>query len=149
MIAPQNMPPTQGYPSVLNQYLYAHVERMLASWHHWTGGHLIDPQLPPVYQARQLFHARFAVLSHDTSSDPRLNYANQTGLALFELSWDELIQMPSRLTAEPIHREARAALLAEVSLKGYMDHYRGVRISRSGRRFFIERAAIWNLIDES
>jgi len=143
------MQPKSGYPSEVNQYLHIHVERMLASWHHWTGRYLVDPELSKVEQARQLFQAPFAVLSHDTAPDPLLNYSNHAGLALFGLTWDELVQTPSRLTAEPIHREARADLLAAVSRQGYIDNYRGVRISKTGRRFMIEQATVWNLLDES
>ena len=143
------MQPTPGYPSEDNQFHHLHVERMLTSWHHWTGRYLVDPELPKVEQARQLFHAPFAVLSHDAAPDPLLNYSNQAGLALFELTWDELLQTPSRLTAEPTHRDARARLLAAVSSQGYIDNYRGVRISKSGRRFMIEQATVWNLFDDS
>jgi hypothetical protein len=136
------------YPSEVNQFLQVHVARMLASWHHWTGSYLVDPKLPSLEQARRLFHAPFAVLSHDTASDPMLNYSNQAGLALFELTWDELVRTPSRLTAEPTDRDARADLLAAVSRQGYIDNYRGVRISKTGRRFLIEQATVWNLLDE-
>jgi hypothetical protein len=142
------MQPTPGYPSEDNQFHRGHVERMLASWRHWTGRDLVDPELPKVEQARQLFHAPFAVLSHDAAPDPLLNYSNQAGLDLFELSWDELLQTPSRLTTEPIHRDARAELLAAVSRQGYIDNYRGVRISKTGRRFLIEQATVWNLLDD-
>jgi hypothetical protein len=143
------MPPNYDFPSEANRYLEGHVAVLLASLHHWTGRHLVDPNLPKHEQARQLFHAPFAVLSHNGAADPLLNYANQTGLALFELTWDELVRTPSRLTAEPIHRNARAALLAAVSRQGYIDNYRGVRISKTGRRFMIERATVWNLLDEN
>ena len=143
------MQPTSGYPSEVNQFLQVHVGRMLASWHHWTGRYLVDPKLPKLEQARQLFHAPFAVLSHDTAPDPLLNYSNQAGLALFELTWDELVRTPSRLTAEPIHRDQRATLLAAVSRQGYIDNYRGVRVSKTGRRFLIEQATVWNLLDDS
>jgi hypothetical protein len=136
------------YPSEVNQFLQVHVARMLASWHHWTGSYLVDPKLPSLEQARRLFHAPFAVLSHDSASDPMLNYSNQAGLALFELTWDELVRTPSRLTAEPTDRDARADLLAAVSRQGYIDNYRGVRISKTGRRFLIEQATVWNLLDE-
>ena len=143
------MPSTHPYPSETNQYLHLHVGRLLASWHHWTGRYLVNPELSEVERARQLFHAPFAVLSHDSASDPILNYANQAGLALFELTWDQLVKTASRLTAEPMHREARTALLAAVSRQGYIDHYRGVRVSKTGRRFLIEQATVWNLLDES
>ena len=32
--------------------------------------------------------------------------------------------------------------------RGYIDDYSGVRISRTGRRFLIERATVWNLTDD-
>ncbi len=144
-----SMRKTFPYPSEANQYLYFHVGRLLASWRHWTGRDLVDPQLPEVERARQLFHAPFVVLSHDSAADPILNYSNQAGLAIFEFSWDELVQTPSRLSAEPMHRQARADLLAAVSRQGYIDNYRGVRVSKNGRRFLLERATVWNLLDEN
>src|SRR4030095_10406324 len=135
-------------PSESNHYLAEHVQRLLSSLRRWTGRSLIDTTLPIEQQARSLFDAPFAVLSHNTADDPLLNYANRAGLRLFELTWRELIQLPSRATAEPIHQEARARLLARVSVHGFIDDYQGVRISKSGRRFEIERATVWNLVDE-
>jgi hypothetical protein len=109
---------------------------------------LIGGSLSPGEQARELFYAPFAILSHDTAPDPILNYANQTGLQLFGLRWDELIVMPSRLTAQPQEQAERARLLSLVSERGFVDDYRGVRITKNGRRFMIERATVWNLIGE-
>jgi hypothetical protein len=40
-------------------------------------------------------------------------------------------------------------LLSEVSSRGYINDYRGVRVAKNGRRFLIERATVWNLLDES
>ena len=56
--------------------------------------------------------------------------------------------MPSRLTAEAPDRAARARLLAQVAAQGFIDDYAGVRISRAGKRFLIERATVWNLTDD-
>ncbi|HET9917416.1 MAG TPA: MEKHLA domain-containing protein, partial [Candidatus Binatia bacterium] len=84
----------------------------------------------------------------DTAADPMLNYGNRSGMRLFELSWQELIQTPSRLTAEPVHRDERARLLDTVSRNGFIDDYRGVRISKTGRRFLIEKATVWTVLDE-
>ncbi|MGH7798023.1 MAG: MEKHLA domain-containing protein [Candidatus Binatia bacterium] len=141
------MPTSQ--PSALNRYLDRHVARLLASLRHFTGRNLVEPSLSPEEQARELFNAPFAVLSHDTATDPILNYGNRTGLQLFELSWKELTVMPSRLTAEAPERAERGRLLSEVSSRGYIDDYRGVRVAKNGRRFLIERATVWNLLDES
>jgi hypothetical protein len=48
-----------------------------------------------------------------------------------------------------MHRDERARLLDRVSQQGYIDDYRGVRISKTGRRFMIEQATVWNLLDEN
>lgn len=58
-----------------------------------------------------------------------------------------LTSTPSRLTAEPMHRDERAQLMTRAARDGFVDDYRGIRISSSGKRFLIERAIIWNLID--
>ncbi|MEY4720198.1 MAG: hypothetical protein RL563_2816, partial [Pseudomonadota bacterium] len=59
----------------------------------------------------------------------------------------ELIAMPSRYSAEPVNREERERLLAQVTQQGYIKDYAGVRIAGSGRRFLIEQAIVWNVID--
>ena len=136
-----------GEPSELNGYLSTHVTRLLDSFRHWTGRNLVAADQTATDRARELFHASFVVLSHDTAPDPILNYANLAGLRLFGLSWDEMITLPSRLTAEPVHQDERERLLATVTRQGYIDDYRGVRISNGGRRFLIEQAIVWNLLD--
>ena len=134
-------------PNQDNRFLETHVDRLLASYHRWTKRHLVPPTVSLMEQARQLFEAPFVVLSHNTAADPMLNYANRAGLDLFEVNWQELIALPSRLTAEPMHRDERARLLATVSRDGFIDDYSGVRISKNRRRFVIERATVWNLLD--
>ena len=136
-------------PCEENQFLVDHVALLLASLRRWTGRDLVDPELPMAEQARRIFYAPFAVLSHDTAADPILNYGNRAGMQLFELSWAELTQTPSRLTAEPVHRDQRARLLDAVTRDGFIDDYRGIRISKTGRRFLIENATVWNLLDEN
>ena len=87
------------------------------------------------------------MVSHGTGPDPVLNYGNALALTLWEMTWEELTQTPSRLTAEHVHREERARLLARTREQGFVDDYSGVRISKTGRRFRIERAIVWNLND--
>ncbi len=134
-------------PSIGNQYLKDHVGLLLSSFKHWTGRDIIEEMEPLEQQARKLFYAPFAVASHDTSEDPILNYGNQTALTLWEVSWEDFTSMPSRQTAEPMTQEERKPLLAEVTAHGFIDHYKGVRISAKGRRFKIEKATVWNLIN--
>lgn len=136
-------------PSPENRYLSSHVARLVASFRHWTGKDLVGPTLSTEDQAREIFYATFVVLSHDTLPDPLLNYANRVGLELFELTWKELTAMPSRLTAQAPEQAERSRFLEEVSRRGFIDNYSGVRIGKNGRRFVIERATVWNLLDEN
>ena len=134
-------------PCPANRYQLDHTERLRNSFHTLTGRYLIDPALSPEAAAGALFHAPFVVLSHDAAPDPILTYGNLTALNLFALTWEELIQMPSRLTAEAPNQAERARLLAEVTARGFIDDYSGIRISRTGKRFLIEQATVWNLSD--
>jgi hypothetical protein len=134
-------------PRPAHRYQVAHAELLRRSFHALTGRDLLDPALSPEAAADALFHAPFVVLSHDAAPDPILTYGNRAALALFELTWEELIRMPSRLTAEAPDRAERARLLAQVAAHGFIDDYSGVRVSRAGRRFAIARATVWNLTD--
>lgn len=92
--------------------------------------------------------APFAVLAHGGGSDPVFMYANRTAQTCFEYSWDEFIQLPSRLSAEAAQRADRQRLLDAVARQGFVTGYRGVRVARSGRRFWIEDGTLWQLHDE-
>ena len=99
-------------------------------------------------QAKELFSSEMAVLAHDNSSDPRLIYANATALRLWERSWQEMIGMPSRCTAEEAAREQRASALQHAQNQDAFEGYSGVRVSRTGQRFMINNARIWTLWDD-
>ncbi|MBH0201984.1 MAG: MEKHLA domain-containing protein [Nitrospira sp.] len=122
-------------------------QRLLDSYRHWIGTDLIGRAPNSIQQARILFEAPAVVVSHGVEPDPILNYGNQTALDLWELSWEQFIQTPSRLTAEADDRLERERMLARAKLNGYFGGYRGVRISSTGRRFLVEHAVIWNVID--
>lgn len=110
---------------------------------------LIESKENEVERAKALFFAPFVVASHGTEEDPILNYGNQMALDLWEMSWEDFTRTPSRLTAEPINRPEREVLLERVAKQGFIDNYQGVRISSTGRRFAIEKAIVWNLVDGS
>jgi hypothetical protein len=124
-----------------------HLALLCRSLRDLTGRDLAPTALAPGEAAQWLYEAPFALLSHDSSQDPILSYANRCALDLFELTWDQLVVMPSRLTAEAPDREERARLLAQVTARGTIDDYAGVRVSRTGRRLRIEGATVWNLTD--
>ena len=136
-------------PGPDNRYLIDHIAILRRSLRKLTGRDLLDGGATDADGARLLFQAPFVLLSHNRAPDPILTYGNRSALALFDLSWEELTSMPSRLTAEAPNREERARLLDQVTSKGYIDDYSGVRISSDGRRFRIERATVWNLTDDN
>jgi len=105
--------------------------------------------LEPLCLAEKVFHAAFILVAHGTEADPILNYGNAAALALWEMPWEELTRTPSRLTAEAPDREERGRLLDAVTARGFIDDYSGIRISKTGRRFKISRATVWNLISET
>lgn len=133
---------------MISAFLIDHTQRLLSSYRRWTGRDLIPASGSPEELTRRLFNMPFVVISHGTEDDPVLNYGNQAALTLWEMSWEEFTKTPSCLTAEPMEQAERARLLSEVSKKGFMDGYRGVRISKTGRRFRVEKAIVWNLLDE-
>jgi MEKHLA domain len=123
------------------------IQQVLDSYRHWIGRELIERHGEPEFQARVLFESPLVVVSHGTEADPMLNYGNQTALDLWEMTWEQLIRTPSRLTAEPVNRAEREWMLEQARTRGFIDTYRGVRISGTGRRFLVENALIWNVLE--
>ena len=124
------------------------IQRLLNSYARCVGTELIDRSGTTEEQAQRLFEVPFVVVSHGTQTDPILNSANATALRLWEMPLDQFLQTPSRLTAEPVHRDERERMLEQTRRKGYIDDYQGIRISSTGRRFRIDRATVWNVVDE-
>jgi hypothetical protein len=87
------------------------------------------------------------ILAHDTGSMPRFIYANRAAQVCFEYDWDEIVGLPSHLSAEPGDRAERQRLLDAVARDGFATGYSGLRIAKSGRRFSIEDGILWQLID--
>jgi len=137
-----------NYPSIENNHLIDHA-KLLANSFYKLVGHRLVTVTGGVNLGEELFKAKFALLSHTNAKEPVFNYANLTALELFEFSWDEIIKLPSRLSAEPINQIERAKLLEQVTNHGFIDNYQGVRISKTGKRFRIDNAIVWNLIDDS
>ena len=91
--------------------------------------------------------ATHCVLAHNTDPDPRFIYANKAAQACFEYDLDEITHLPSRLSAEPVDHAERQKLLDTVARRGFATGYSGLRIAKSGRRFFIKDGIVWQLID--
>lgn len=130
-----------------SKHWIAYTQLILDSFANLLGRELIDRSGSELEQSQRLFEADFVVVSHNTNDDPILNYGNQKALELWETNLETLLAMPSRKTAEPVHRDERAELLRRVTEDGYIDDYRGIRISATGQRFQIDQAVVWNLTD--
>lgn len=111
-----------------------------------TGRPLVPVASDP---ASAMWEMPAVILAHDTEADPLFFYGNRAALDLFELDAAQFVGMPSRLSAEPLLREERGALLDRVTRHGFIDDYSGIRISATGRRFRIEQATVWNLVDSA
>ncbi|QUM76524.1 MEKHLA domain-containing protein [Moritella sp. 24] len=134
-------------PCSENGYLHEHADLLISSYQRLTGKKLIDNHGSNV--AKALFEADFVVVSHGIESDPIFNYGNKSALTAFELNWLDFIALPSRKSAKPMDRHERQDLLSRVTQFGFIDDYRGLRISSTGRTFWIENATVWNLIDNN
>lgn len=135
-------------PFLYTDFYTHHTHLLCSSYERWTGKQLLPIQTSAHELIIQLFHAPFALVSHGIEEDPIFNFGNQTALDLFEMKWEAFIQLPSRKSAEPLNRQERADLMARVTKDGFIDDYSGIRISATGQRFLIEKATVWNLIDE-
>jgi PAS domain S-box-containing protein len=126
----------------------AFAELLAGSHERVVGTRILPGGLAGAEAARWLYgEAPFGLLAHDTSPDPGFVYANATAQKCFEYSWEEFAGMPSRLSAEADNREKRQEFMNGVLRQGYVSGYRGVRIAKSGRRFWIEDTTVWNLLD--
>lgn len=124
--------------------LRARLALIATSYERLTGRQLTTPADDP---ARALWTAPRAIVAHGIEADPIFFFGNLAALARFEMTPEQFTATPSRLSAEPMLREERQALLDRVTRHGFIDDYAGIRISATGRRFRIEQATVWNLID--
>ncbi len=121
---------------------------IVESYHRLTGWELVaNAPDDRIALRKALWSAPRAIVAHGTEADPVFFYGNRYALQCFEMSFEEFVRLPSRFSAEPLAREARAELLAKVTQQGYVDGYAGMRIAGSGRRFMIS-GTVWNLAEE-
>lgn len=54
----------------------------------------------------------------------------------------------ARLSAGQEDQQDRDRLLSRVQARGFAEGYRGLRVAKSGRRFWIEDVVMWSLVDD-
>lgn len=136
-------------PAPENAWQCEHAELLASSYRRITGKELVEQKGSRAEMARALYEAPYGVVSHGIGDNPVFNYGNRAALELFEMSWLNFVMLPSRESAEAVNRLERQKLLDRVTEFGFVDDYRGVRISSTGRRFRIEQATVWNVVDEN
>ena len=124
----------------------AEFAELFARSYHLLIGRRLVPDEHRGTAAEWLYEAPFGLLAHDTSPDPLFVYANRRAQQLFGYHRDEFIGLPSRLSAGQQNRRSRAALMDRVRRHGYAQGYRGPRVTKDGRPFWIENVTIWNLV---
>lgn len=117
------------------------------SYAHWFQTPLIVAAEPALF-FEALDEAPFALLVHHGGDDPVFEYGNRRARSLFGYTLEELRALPSRLSAEKDLREERAEMLRKAKEQGYFTGYEGVRIAKTGERFRILDATIWEVRDE-
>ena len=124
---------------------------LVASYRRTVGAEpaFFEPGLPASDLLPRGSMTRRATPSSPTTPDPdpRFIYANKAAQACFEYGWDEIVSLPSRLSAEPVDREERQRLLDDVARHGFATGYSGWRIA-SPAAASIEDGVVWQLIDE-
>ena len=136
------MPPRTGL-------LVARSQVILDSFRSLLGRELIDRSGDPREDDRRLLELPQGVLAHDTSTPPRLDWANLAAAAAFDATPESLLGLPSAATAPADAAEDRERLFRSLRPRGFVTGYRGTRISLAGRRFVIEDVTVLELRDAS
>lgn len=93
-----------------------------------------------------LHHAApFSLLAHSWGADPQFIYANECALKCFKYSREEILRLPSRLSAASPEQQERQQVLSKLESKGIVRGYSGMRITSQGELFRIYNGVIWQL----
>jgi PAS domain-containing protein len=123
------------------------VKELLDSYFVRVGHELFERSGDAVEDVRRLDVLEAVVLAHDGGADPVFTYANEAAAALWKTTVDQLIGMPSRLSAAPEHRDARASALGAALATGVVLDYSGERQALDGSRFMIHNATLWTFVN--
>ena len=126
-----------------------HSLRLFNSFKHWTDQTLLDRDGTAEEIAQALFDAPFVLVSHGIEANPIFNYGNHTALQLWEMSWEQFTQTPSKSPVKIEEVSERQQMLEQVKTQGYTKNYQGIRQSRTGKLFLISNVIVWNIIDEN
>lgn len=124
---------------VVRELLDSYATRMVHELIERTGDDAADAELLDALPA--------IVLAHNGADDPVFTYANHAAAALWRTTIDQLVGMPSRLSAAPEHRDERAQALGSALDTGVIRDYSGQRQALDGTRFMIHDATLWTFVN--
>ncbi len=141
--------PSLSLPAETNDYHAGFIARVAQSFHQVTGRSLLNEAgLDPKALGRSAWFGDFALLTHRGDPGAVLNYGNEFALKLWEMDWNSFTATPSADTAPRNASAGRDLLMEKVARQNYVSGYAGERVSRTGRRFLIENATVWRLLDD-
>lgn len=120
---------------------------ILDSFRHRLGRDLVERSGEAIEDARRLDELPLAVLAHDSSAQPRLDWVNRAAAEAFDATPSRLLGMLSAETAPADAAQDRGRLFEALEETGFVSGYSGIRISVSGRRFMIEDVTVLTLTD--
>jgi hypothetical protein len=122
--------------------LISRAREILDSFHLLLGRELVPRSGDAAEDARRLFDLPLAVLAHDTSPQPLLDWANLAAARAFDATPESLLGRPSAATAPADAVADRRTLFDVLARRGFVTGYSGVRVSLTGRRFLIEDVTV-------
>ncbi len=124
------------------------IVRLILNSHEQAFNYPLLKKQSDMQNSKNLFSQQLVILAHDNSKDPILVYANALALKLWEKTWEEMIGMPSRLTAPEEEQKQREIAIKNALNKISITNYEGIRITSTGKLFLIKKAKIWKIWDE-
>lgn len=105
----------------------------------------VEADSGPQEVEQALMTSSAVILCHDGAEDPRFIFANNAAASLWRMSVEDLVGMPSRLSAPPEVQDERAGALAQAAARGVLFGYSGERIAADSTRFTIVDATLWTV----
>jgi len=96
----------------------------------------------------KVWNLNFPLIMHDNTIDPKFNYANKAAQNLFEYEENEILGLPSRLSAPADQQKARKVIMEKLKKDSFITNYSGTRVTKTGKLFQIVNATIWNTYNQ-
>lgn len=123
------------------------LEKIDNCFYQLSGKYLPSP--PHIDNRYEWLHeeAPYSILAHNADPDPHFIYVNKYALSCFKYTNEEMLSIPSRLSAGERDRAERQRLLEIVTKDEIAYGYEGLRVDKYGSYFPIYNGIVWQLKD--